>query len=281
MRSFRTLAQNGGGSITAITLAGVALAILGFIIARDLEYRAIDHEFASAAQDQVGNLGRVIQHGTSGLEAVAGLYEVVGEMDHRQFTGFAQRLLWRDYSIEAVEWIPRISADRRSAIEHSARGDGLGAFQIIERGRGGTLVPAGQRSEYFPVLYVEPYVENETALGLDLSLQPTYRAAMDAARDSGRAVASAPVMLTPDGSGHRGFFVFLPVYRPGQPVGTPETRRTNLAGFVLGIFRVGQLLEAAVGRDAEMDIAVFDTDAGGTRLLLYSVPPLPSAVVLD
>ena len=52
---------------------------------------------------------------------------------------------------------------------------------------------AGERPEYFPVFYVEPYKKNATALGFDLASNPVRRQALEFSRDSGEPVATGPV----------------------------------------------------------------------------------------
>jgi diguanylate cyclase (GGDEF)-like protein len=80
--------------------------------------------------------------------------------------------------------------------------------------------------------------------GFDLDSDPLHRAAIERARDSGKAAvtAVAPILI---GEGE-GLVVYLPVYRDGAPVRTRSERRAALIGFAAGAFRGTDLAAAAI-----------------------------------
>jgi PAS domain S-box-containing protein len=150
----------------------------------------------------------------------------------------------------------------------------LTAFAITERQDQGVMVPAAPRKEYFPVYYVEPYRSNEKALGFDVASNPERLQTLDLARDSGEMVASAPLTLVQGSREQKGVLVFNPVYRRGIPVEAPEQRREALAGFVLAVYRVPNLLENAL-RDSighGIDLALYDTMAPERDRLVHFHP---------
>src|SRR5262249_44213459 len=67
-----------------------------------------------------------------------------------------------------------------------------------------------------------------------------------------------------------GFLLFLPIYKSGLPSRTLEERRANLRGFVVGMLRLGAMLERPLKELAlgDLDGGLADaTDAAGSRLL--------------
>ena len=65
---------------------------------------------------------------------------------------------------------------------------------------------------------------------------------MEAARDSGNAVASGRVQLVqerelPDSNKQSGFLIYVPVYRNNSPDSNKEERRKALIGFVYSPYR--------------------------------------------
>ena len=132
--------------------------------------------------------------------------------------------------------------------------------------------PPGRRTEYFPVFFVEPLKGNERALGFDLASDPVRRDALQNAADSGRMTASGRLVLVQEKGDQYGFLVILPCYRGGvDPSGT-ERRRNKLVGFVLGVFRMKDVVENTLSDAAAVSglgLAVFDRDAPAGQRLLY------------
>jgi len=94
--------------------------------------------------------------------------------------------------------------------------------------------PAYQAVEWvdptFHVRWVVPHKGNEAGLGADLGANEKFRAALQAAKNSGRVKATRPVDLP---QGVRGVAVCVPVVREGE-----------LSGFLLGVFRNQELVDS-------------------------------------
>jgi CHASE1-domain containing sensor protein len=156
-----------------------------------------------------------------------------------------------------------------------ARQDGLAQFPLTERDHVGKLTRAGNRAEYFPVYFVEPYKGNEAAVGFDLDSSPPRRATLAAARDNGVATASGRVRLIQAPSGHYGILVMQPVYLRGRPSGSIAERQRNLRGFVLAVFNLDNLVQQSLNHLglANIGIKIHDENGlPGEQLLFSSVP---------
>ena len=137
---------------------------------------------------------------------------------------------------------------------------------------------AGERPAYSPVYYVEPFAGNQVAFGFDLASNPTRRAALHQARDSGGLVATGRITLVQESGKQHAFLVLAPIYRNGQPHDTVAERRQNLAGYAVGVFRIGAMLQAAFAaysatsdtNKASLDLHLYDEGAAGVRRLLYA-----------
>ena len=79
---------------------------------------------------------------------------------------------------------------------------------------------------------------------------------MDEARDSGDLVATARITLVQETGNQAGILIFLPIYRAADKPMDVVTRRTSLAGYVVGVFRVGDMLASSL---AGLGIAHFET----------------------
>ena len=106
------------------------------------------------------------------------------------------------------------------------------------------IVAAGLRDQYFPVLYVEPVSGNERAIGYDLASNRIRAAAMTQARDTGLLTTAARVRLVQEKGDQWGSLIFAPVYNHPNSE-TVASRQNTLAGFVLSVIRIGDLMAAA------------------------------------
>lgn len=142
------------------------------------------------------------------------------------------------------------------------------------------LDPGGERSAYFPLIFVEPHdAANTTMLDHDMYTQSADRAAMNQARDTGKPTATSRVYIlteAPPGDAadlslKPGFAVYLPVYRKGEPQGTTDERRKALKGFVVGCFKMDGLLKGIFGSalDPTLDFEVYDGKNTSESSLLY------------
>ena len=214
------------------------------------------------------------------LYSIEGLFRSSQEVERNEFAKFVEHPLARHPGIQALEWIPRVPENQRAAYEAKARQDGFPDFQIKEVDPRGQLMQASPRAEYFPVYYMEPFKGNEKALGFDLASNSARRAAMNRARDTGQAIASSRIRLVQEVGHQFGFLIFLPIYTRGMPQTDAETRRKHLEGFALGVFRISDMVTAALKPFDRQDVecTLYDRTAPvGHNLLFTDRPHLTEA----
>ena len=178
------------------------------------------------------------------LQTVGGLFEASGDITRSEFHQLSSNILARLSGIQAIEWSPRVAQDQREEYERSARADGYENFQFTELNNG-IRQTAGPRGEYFPVYFVEPLSDNQAALGYDIGSNPSRHAMLEQARDSGLAVASAPLQLLQEEAQQHGVIIAYPIYRRTKPHATVSERRTNLTGFMVMVLRIGDVVTEA------------------------------------
>jgi signal transduction histidine kinase len=133
--------------------------------------------------------------------------------------------------------------------------------------------PEMPRPEYHTVVVIEPFDQrNRSALGYDLHTSPKRREAMDRARDSAEATATARITLIPevDPKQSPGFVIFLPVYNVPVTPPSVEERRNQLYGFVYAPFRATDLFNATIGAQVRPEVRFLIDD--GAELLYDSDP---------
>ena len=257
------------------TCLAVILTVLAFLNIRAGKWHQIQAEFSRKAQIMATTLGSSFDSYLDVLYSIKGLFDSSQTVTRQEFQIFVQRLFDRHSGIQALEWIPRVTHKQRSLYEAAGRRDGYIDFQITERESQGRMVPAAQRAVYFPVYYVEPYAGNELALGFDLASNSARGSAINRSRDTGKPTASAQVTLVQEQDKQYGLVLFLPVYDPKGVPATVEARQATLRGFVLGVFRIGDMVRSALKAfdPGTVIYSLYDHTAAAGEQLLWKHHP--------
>jgi len=135
------------------------------------------------------------------------------------------------------------------------------------------VYPEGNRDVYTSIVYLEPFVDrNLRAFGFDMFSEPTRRAAMELARDTGHAALSRMVTLVQETESdvQHGMLMYLPVYRQGVPIETIEDRRAALVGYVYSVFRIKDLMRGILESNLrDVGFQIFDGETVAQSTLLY------------
>jgi signal transduction histidine kinase/CheY-like chemotaxis protein len=139
-----------------------------------------------------------------------------------------------------------------------------------------TVIPPGDRPEYYVVTYMEPMAGNESTLGLDISRNPAARdpsaiaEAMARGRDSGKMTSSGQIISASKPS----LAMRLPVYRSGRPLKTIEQRRAAYLGSVGAAFYVRDLMRGVLDERATELIRFRFYEAGPAQQYTAASRPL-------
>ncbi|MDJ0808102.1 MAG: CHASE domain-containing protein [Gammaproteobacteria bacterium] len=266
-------------------ILSVSAVIAFFILASDSEQERIESDFQQDALVVAESLEKHWISYVENLYSIHGLLMTSEEIDSQKFSAFVSRSLERTPGIQALSWNPLIGEQQRESFEMVVRNKDHPGFQIMERNDAGEMVRAGSRPVYIVVQYIEPLQGNEKALGYDVYSNLTRKQALDIARDTAKPVATARIELVQDSSHQAGILVFLPVYRKGVIPVKLENRRRFLRGYVVGVFRMGDVLATALKdhRLSHSQVFLFDetddqvlaayrvTDEGSGHLLPLNV----------
>ncbi len=258
--------------ILLIFCIGLTISVSFFIFLQRQEQKQINADFTYQVQTVISSFEETIQDHLLLMKSLNGLFKASDVVTRLEFKQFVEPLIQHYPSIQALEWIPRVLDAERAMHEDFGRQE-LANYQITEKTAQGQVERAKQRLEYYPVYFIEPLTGNEKALGYDLASQSTRLAALTLARDNNRLTATSPVSLVQEREEQFGFLAFSPVYIKGQPVETTTARRENIAGFTLGVFRIGDIIKESLKLldISGIDISVFDHDVSvdSEKKLLY------------
>jgi len=239
-----------------------------FVSTRRWERLQVAGRFSLLAQAVDTAIADKIRTSTEVLRSLENSRAVSPRFDRQAFRSFAEQALQRCPDLRAVSWNPRVTDAERDAFE---RGDGDEPFRITERDPKERLVPAPRRSEYVPVRYIEPYPENASVVGFDVSSSIIRFEAMKRARDTGAAAATRRFQLIQDGDETFGVLVFLPSC--AGDAATP-------IGYFVGVVRLDRFFafldehRKAQGIDVRIHTA---SGQGGEEQLLWPASPARKA----
>jgi len=231
----------------ALPLAVSCVVVIGaFGYASQWERQRVQLRFDEQATAMVDAMTLRFEVYTGTLLALERFFAATPVVTRTAFHTFVEKTFRYYPGIQALEWLPYVAGGQRQAFESAIRREGFPHFVITQRNARNQVVPAARRKSYVPVAYVAPFAGNESAFGYDVSSNPTRRAALNRARDTGRPVMTGRITLVQERGRQAGALVFRPVYVNGQPLDTVQQRRRYLRGFVLAVFRMGDLVNNAL-----------------------------------
>ena len=251
--------------LTVFVIALAATALVATLMSRAIQ--AVDRQRFELAVDRLhdGIIARLETY-MGMLRAGAGIAGGAGTLSAGEFAAFAERLdLRKRYpGIQGIGFSARITPDRLDDVIAERRRSGDAHFRVW---------PTQPRDEYHAILYLAPLDRrNREAIGFDMFTEPTRRAAMARARDTGEPAASGSVRLVQEidvDDQQPGFLIYKPVYEgPGVPE-TVDARRARLRGHIYGVFRAHDLFRGILGRNPNprAGFSLFDGEPGSGELL--------------
>ena len=230
---------------------------------------AFDHDAANAALA----LDAQLREPLAALEALHGVFIASSEVNADEMR-LATRAWLAPGALQAMGWSERVRHQDVPAFEARVRAEGLPRFAVFDRTDAG---PA-PGDDVVAIHYIEPRAGNASALGVNVLSIPAARAAIDAARRSGRPVASAGFRLTQQAANENqvGVVLYQALYDPVDP---PAAQRADaLRGVVFVTLRMDEQLKALAARlPAHLALCLLDATEGAAPRRLAGAAGCESA----
>ena len=149
---------------------------------------------ASQSQLRASSLKEHINHKTSMLHSLAGLFEASASVSREEFRLFHENATRSSGSGLSLTWAPRVSADEVDALVARARADGLTDYRLYEMDKTGPRA-VSDRAFYQPLFYIEPAQRHPKAFGFDLLSETQRRKAIEKAQQTGEITAAGPLSI--------------------------------------------------------------------------------------
>jgi diguanylate cyclase (GGDEF)-like protein/PAS domain S-box-containing protein len=249
-----------------ILLIGTALSFIAFFATYSKQEQTLTSRFNEAALSRVEVIRASFENCLEVMKSMGAYFEADNDIAREEFTIFIKHIQDMAPGVQALEWVPRVSAAQRAHYEAQAR-KFVPSFTFTERQADGKFAPRRVSGEYLPIYYIEPYAGNEFALGFDIASHPARRAVMQLARDSGKLQVSPRFLLLKE----QGFILFYPVYKKNTVSRSVLERRNNFKGLAVGVFRVKEAVETALKQlpPGGLDIGLYEDERRSPQQLLY------------
>jgi len=268
-----------------ILTIGISLSIVAFVQTKDWEQSVTHTDFEILSASHSAAVYNELSRHLDASAALLGLFDVSSQIDRRQFTQFTTMLMANHSDVQALMWAPRVAANQRADLAQRAAEDGFMNFHIHDVGGNAMADTTSAPTDLSPIYYVYPEKSNDELLGFDLMSDPAYRGLLETARDSGQLTVSPPVQLNLK-SGDRmgnGILLVQAAYLPDADLETVAGRRAGLRGYVLQLFRIGDLIEEALRESAVLGLdisVVYGKDADdASRNYFHSSASRPNHIV--
>jgi PAS domain S-box-containing protein len=253
-------------------LAFLAALIVTYMVAGNAQRTAAGElagNFNFQARDLAANIDRRMDVYEEVLLATCGFLRGSVDVGQAEFADYYTLLHLNDR-------FPGIEALGIAAIIPPGRLDAHVAAMRAQGFRDYAIKPPGPRPLITSITRIEPFSgRNLRAFGYDMFSEPARRASMEAARDTGQAIATGKVVLVQEGGRDEqpGFLMYVPVYRTTTPPDTVAARRAAIVGWVYAPFRMNDLMRGLGGAHAgDLLIEIYDGMAPTANALLYRSP---------
>lgn len=244
-----------------------------------LLWRAEEHSIMQKAEARFQEKTRDIEsavalrlhHYQLMLQGCVGLFHASVSVNRNEWKIYAQSVdPHNNYpGIQGIGFARRVSAAEKEAHIRELRAEGFPDYSIW---------PAGDRAEYFSIIYLEPFSgRNLRAFSYDMFSEPVRRAAMEEARDRGLTIISGKVTLVQETTEdiQPGFLMYVPLYEPNRPLTSVQDRRAALRGFVYSPFRMNDFIKGIITIDHNLSSIAWEVydgnDVDSDRILYRSL----------
>lgn len=215
-------------------------------------------------------LQQEIQKSIESLQGIKTGFLMNPNISRQQFKLACSYYLNQYKNIRALSWAPVVTHEKRNLFEEHVRKEGFEKYKIFIRQKG-SIIQAPDSIEYEPVLYIEPFEENKSALGFNLASSPRRRKAIQIAAKTGEVTASELVVLIQDSVKRNNFLIIQPIFEdeinpssPHKPFGflTEVTNMENLLKSLLADNNLSNLVSLAVFDEEEslLEKKIFSSD---------------------
>jgi len=232
----------------AVLGASLVVTTVVWITFLDLDQQTYELEFFSIVEKNAQQIQDRLQTHEQVLAGFGGLFSASRLVESIEFTHFfeIQKIKERFPDTQGVGYIEYV---------YGETGKNELINRLTEEGLDFDIHPEGTRSEYYPVVFLEPQdFRNKRALGFDVYSEETRQQAIDQAIKTGKITLTKKIILVQETEKdiQNGFLMLLPVYEYVEEGGVPQ----KFQGFVYSVFRIYDFIDGTLDANLFENIQV-------------------------
>ncbi len=201
-----------------------------------------------------------LEHYEQILIGAEGLFAATDKVELSEWTSFIniENIAKRFPGLQGVGYVQYTLHEDREKLITEMKSYGSNAFDIK---------PAGDRDEYYPVLFLEPLdLRNQQAIGYDIYFEQTRKNTVNTLIETGDTTITGKIILVQeiDDDIQNGFLMLVPVYSNANP--------DILQGIVYNVFRINDFVEGTVDVDSfeHLRLKIYDDSVSDENLFFNS-----------
>ncbi|KXW56973.1 diguanylate cyclase domain-containing protein [Ferrovum sp. PN-J185] len=265
-------------TLPSILVLIVTVTILFFVYQKEERNQLNEayYTFQSISNKDYFSIEKNISDSLLDVELLGSTFDSNPTLSNIQFKNYSTHLISHTPEIQALEWVPKVYDKERPLYEAIGKKNSPN-FRFTRKNQN-KIETDIQRPIYYPVLYVEPYVGNENALGFSLDSNPKRSKALNKSEYSHSIIATAGIKLVQEQKTQTGILIFYPVYKKNALT----QGKTDLLGFSLVVLRIGDLISRAIYKinPKYVSLCLYDnTDTNKKELLYQSNENINSSIL--
>lgn len=256
---------------------GVGLTTYFYGQAYRLESDSLRSDIKGYTQDVRQALESEMLSNLSTLRALRSFFAASHEVNAAEFGIFAEHIFNLYPTIDTLEWVPRVLKEDISQFKSQARKGGIVKPELFRWDETGGMTQPGDKKEYFPCLFAEPFETSFSTIGFDHSSEEARRAAMARSADIDD-ISATPILkvfriIQGEHTSFRGVAAYLPVFASDASRRHSPRPSQLLKGYLVAVFKVDDLVRVSTKRFKSSDTAIRiyaadpDSDAPWNELL--------------
>lgn len=252
----------------------LASALLGVATLRVSQWEAerLEGTFEQDARELRARAELRLRSPLHALQSLHGAYLASGGLDARQLDLAARWWLQQPIELQAAGHSLRVPRAELPAFEAAAAAEQGRAYRVFDRSQ-----IAAADAEVVAIRWITPLQGNAAALGVNALSIPAARQAVETARDSGEATATAGFRLTQSAADETGLVIYQALYGGATPA-TPAERAAAFSGVLFVTLRAERLLaNLPLPEQRYVHWCLVDTDRTAPRRRLAGAPGCENA----
>lgn len=234
----------------------------------------VNNSIATLKQQLSENAQQVFQStqedlhaGKNVLDGYQAYFRTVDIVDYRKLEDYSRSIRKEHPFIYMTQYMIRVENSELPEFLSERRREGYATFRVTEYASNEfrTLVPASERSVYYPLVFMDPMeIASLPLLGFDVLSFPLIRDAVDEAIRSGKPRATKPFNMHTGGTG---YVIITPVYTADDLPDNPILRYDLATRLVAVAFKTDNILGGITINDNEsLAYSYFDRDSNAVTI---------------